>query len=141
MCPSEQAWACEGLQDAERLVARAQVYKGRLKDGSPVAVKVQRPHVVETVSVDLFIIRCGSTSANLPHFHDCSQQLAVAALASASAWELQPGGRAHVLLHESSTLSGGAAGRMATYKSGSSPVLVQERWDLPVAVSVCAGAR
>lgn len=34
-----------------------QVYKGRLKDGSPVAVKVQRPHVVETVSVDLYIIR------------------------------------------------------------------------------------
>jgi predicted unusual protein kinase regulating ubiquinone biosynthesis (AarF/ABC1/UbiB family) len=34
-----------------------QVYKGRLKDGTPVAVKVQRPHVVETVSVDLFIIR------------------------------------------------------------------------------------
>ena len=35
-----------------------QVYKGRLLDGTPVAVKVQRPHVVETVSVDLFIIRC-----------------------------------------------------------------------------------
>ena len=34
-----------------------QVYKGKMKDGSPVAVKVQRPHVVETVSVDLFIIR------------------------------------------------------------------------------------
>lgn len=34
-----------------------QVYKGRLLDGAPVAVKVQRPHVVETVSVDLFIIR------------------------------------------------------------------------------------
>jgi aarF domain-containing kinase len=36
-----------------------QVYKGRLLDGAPVAVKVQRPHVVETVSVDLFIIRWG----------------------------------------------------------------------------------
>lgn len=139
MCPSEKAWACEGLQDAERLVARAQVYKGRLKDGSPVAVKVQRPHVVETVSVDLFIIRCGlpvqtcltCMIALLP-----AEQLAVAALASASAWELQPGGRAHVMLHESSTPSGGAAGRMEAYKSGSSPVLVQQRWDLPVVVSL-----
>ena len=37
----------------------AQVYKGRLKTGELVAVKVQRPHVVETVSVDLHIIRCG----------------------------------------------------------------------------------
>lgn len=35
----------------------AQVYKGRLKTGEEVAVKVQRPYVVETVSVDLFIIR------------------------------------------------------------------------------------
>ncbi len=39
------------------LRAALQVYKGKLKDGTPVAVKVQRPHVVETVSVDLFIIR------------------------------------------------------------------------------------
>ena len=39
------------------LHAALQVYKGKLKDGTPVAVKVQRPHVVETVSVDLFIIR------------------------------------------------------------------------------------
>lgn len=34
-----------------------QVYKGRLKTGETVAVKVQRPYVVETVSIDLFIIR------------------------------------------------------------------------------------
>ena len=34
-----------------------QVYKGRLKSGETVAVKVQRPYVVETVSIDLFIIR------------------------------------------------------------------------------------
>lgn len=34
-----------------------QVYKGRLKSGEQVAVKVQRPYVVETVSIDLFIIR------------------------------------------------------------------------------------
>ena len=36
-----------------------QVYKGRLKSGEQVAVKVQRPYVVETVSIDLFIIRYG----------------------------------------------------------------------------------
>ncbi|KAL5702511.1 hypothetical protein ACHQM5_027723 [Ranunculus cassubicifolius] len=35
-----------------------QVYKGRLKEtGELVAVKVQRPYVIETVTVDLFIIR------------------------------------------------------------------------------------
>ncbi|KAJ4835182.1 hypothetical protein Tsubulata_024990 [Turnera subulata] len=35
-----------------------QVYKGRLKEnGDVVAVKVQRPYVLETVTVDLFIIR------------------------------------------------------------------------------------
>ncbi|XP_024533437.1 uncharacterized protein LOC9641772 [Selaginella moellendorffii] len=35
-----------------------QVYKGRLKEtGEPVAVKVQRPYVLETVTIDLYIIR------------------------------------------------------------------------------------
>jgi aarF domain-containing kinase len=35
-----------------------QVYKGRLKEnGDLVAVKVQRPYVLETVTVDLFVIR------------------------------------------------------------------------------------
>ncbi|KAK9137926.1 hypothetical protein Sjap_008520 [Stephania japonica] len=35
-----------------------QVYKGRLKEnGDLVAVKVQRPYVIETVTIDLFIIR------------------------------------------------------------------------------------
>ncbi|GAX72999.1 hypothetical protein CEUSTIGMA_g451.t1 [Chlamydomonas eustigma] len=34
-----------------------QVYKGRLKTGEQVAVKVQRPYVLETVTVDLYIIR------------------------------------------------------------------------------------
>ncbi|KAK9838371.1 hypothetical protein WJX81_007765 [Elliptochloris bilobata] len=34
-----------------------QVYKGRLKNGDVVAVKVQRPYVLETVTIDLFIVR------------------------------------------------------------------------------------
>ena len=34
-----------------------QVYKGRLPAGDIVAVKVQRPYVLETVTIDLFIIR------------------------------------------------------------------------------------
>jgi aarF domain-containing kinase len=35
-----------------------QVYKGRLREtGELVAVKVQRPYVLETVTIDLFIIR------------------------------------------------------------------------------------
>ncbi|KAL2897512.1 hypothetical protein RDABS01_039295 [Bienertia sinuspersici] len=40
------------------LASLGQVYKGRLKEnGDLVAVKVQRPYVLETVTVDLFIIR------------------------------------------------------------------------------------
>lgn len=35
-----------------------QVYKGRLMSGELVAVKVQRPYVLETVTIDLFILRC-----------------------------------------------------------------------------------
>lgn len=34
-----------------------QVYKGRLKTGEEVAVKVQRPYVLETVTIDLFVLR------------------------------------------------------------------------------------
>eukprot|EP01025_Chloroclados_australasicus_P040545 TRINITY_DN423_c0_g2_i11.p2 TRINITY_DN423_c0_g2~~TRINITY_DN423_c0_g2_i11.p2 ORF type:complete len:776 (+),score=103.02 TRINITY_DN423_c0_g2_i11:149-2329(+) len=34
-----------------------QVYKGKLKSGELVAVKVQRPYVLETVTVDLYVIR------------------------------------------------------------------------------------
>ena len=44
-----------------------QVYKGRLKSGETVAVKVQRPYVVETVSIDLFIIRW--TALRSPSLH------------------------------------------------------------------------
>lgn len=38
-------------------VALIQVYKGKLKTGETVAVKVQRPYVLETVTIDLYIIR------------------------------------------------------------------------------------
>ncbi|GMH43909.1 hypothetical protein BSKO_11843 [Bryopsis sp. KO-2023] len=34
-----------------------QVYKGKLKSGETVAVKVQRPYVLETVTIDLYLIR------------------------------------------------------------------------------------
>lgn len=34
-----------------------QVYKGKLKTGEDVAVKVQRPGVLETVTIDLYVIR------------------------------------------------------------------------------------
>ena len=33
------------------------MYKGKLHSGEVVAVKVQRPYVLETVSADLYIIR------------------------------------------------------------------------------------
>jgi len=34
-----------------------QVYKATLKDGTPVAVKVQRPNMLESVTLDLYVIR------------------------------------------------------------------------------------
>ena len=37
--------------------ALPQVYRGRLKSGEAVAVKVQRPFILETVTVDLYVIR------------------------------------------------------------------------------------
>lgn len=43
------------------LPAGAQVYKGKLKTGETVAVKVQRPYVLETVTIDLYIIRALGT--------------------------------------------------------------------------------
>lgn len=44
-----------------------QVYKGKLMTGEDVAVKVQRPGVLETVTVDLFIIReLGMILRNFP---------------------------------------------------------------------------
>ena len=48
-----------------------QVYKGRLKEnGDLVAVKVQRPFVLETVTIDLFIIRkLGLVLRKFPQVH------------------------------------------------------------------------
>ncbi|RMZ55453.1 hypothetical protein APUTEX25_003577 [Auxenochlorella protothecoides] len=44
-----------------------QVYKGRLHTGEAVAVKVQRPYVLETVTVDLYILReLGTFLRNFP---------------------------------------------------------------------------
>lgn len=43
-----------------------QVYKGRLHSGEQVAVKVQRPFVLETVTVDLFLVRSALPSLVLP---------------------------------------------------------------------------
>eukprot|EP01023_Acetabularia_acetabulum_P028063 TRINITY_DN26537_c0_g1_i1.p1 TRINITY_DN26537_c0_g1~~TRINITY_DN26537_c0_g1_i1.p1 ORF type:complete len:789 (-),score=150.48 TRINITY_DN26537_c0_g1_i1:420-2786(-) len=44
-------------EDPIAAASLGQVYKGKLKTGEIVAVKVQRPYVLETVTVDLFIIR------------------------------------------------------------------------------------
>lgn len=48
-----------------------QVYKGRLREnGDIVAVKVQRPFVLETVTVDLFVIRnLGLVLRKFPQVH------------------------------------------------------------------------
>lgn len=45
-----------------------QVYKGTLKTGETVAVKVQRPYVLETVTIDLFIIRSAFRIKYLSHW-------------------------------------------------------------------------
>ncbi|KAJ9701016.1 hypothetical protein PVL29_006386 [Vitis rotundifolia] len=46
------------MTELQKLSSLGQVYKGRLKEnGDLVAVKVQRPFVLETVTVDLYIIR------------------------------------------------------------------------------------
>lgn len=43
------------------------MYKGRLHTGEAVAVKVQRPYVLETVTVDLYILReLGTFLRNFP---------------------------------------------------------------------------
>lgn len=33
------------------------MYKGKLKTGEKIAVKIQRPYVLETVTIDLYLIR------------------------------------------------------------------------------------
>lgn len=46
----------------------AQVHAARLKDGSDVVVKVQRPHIAERIAADLRILRAGArVFALLPH--------------------------------------------------------------------------
>jgi len=54
--PWRQAYA-ELTPEPIAAASLGQVYKGRLHTGEEVAVKVQRPGVLETVTVDLFIIR------------------------------------------------------------------------------------
>ena len=55
-----------------------QVYKGRLMSGEEVAVKVQRPGVLETVTVDLYIIR--QLGLFLRNFPDITARADVVAL-------------------------------------------------------------
>ena len=57
------------------------MYKGKLKTGEEVAVKVQRPFVLETVTVDLFIIRSAAPCDPQPAFSAVTQHLIVAATA------------------------------------------------------------
>lgn len=49
-----------------------QVYRGRLHSGEEVAVKVQRPFVLETVTVDLFLVRY---QTGWPRTHTCLHAL------------------------------------------------------------------
>lgn len=47
------------------IASEIQVYKGVLKkEGTTVAVKVQRPYVLETVSLDLYLLREAATLAS-----------------------------------------------------------------------------
>ena len=57
---SDWCWVQVYAELTPRPIAAAslgQVYKGKLRSGETVAVKVQRPYVLETVSIDLFVIR------------------------------------------------------------------------------------
>lgn len=54
--PWQEAYA-ELSTDPIAAASLGQVYRGRLHTGEEVAVKVQRPGVLETVTIDLFIIR------------------------------------------------------------------------------------
>lgn len=47
----------EGLLTDTDCLIFVKVYKGKLMSGETVAVKVQRPYVLETVTVDLYLIR------------------------------------------------------------------------------------
>ena len=50
----------EGLEPTAQVVAAAslgQVFRARLVDGSDVAVKIQRPNIMEQIALDLFILR------------------------------------------------------------------------------------
>lgn len=55
-CPWQEIYS-ELTPEPIAAASLGQVYKGRLMTGEAVAVKVQRPGVLETVTVDLFIIR------------------------------------------------------------------------------------
>lgn len=56
-CALAQAIYAELTPSPIAAASLGQVYKGKLKTGEQVAVKVQRPYVVETVTIDLFILR------------------------------------------------------------------------------------
>lgn len=58
------------------------MYKGRLKEnGDLVAVKVQRPFVLETVTIDLFIIRnLGLALRRFPQVMLVKRQLALCSI-------------------------------------------------------------
>lgn len=55
-CPWQEVYA-ELTPEPIAAASLGQVYRGRLHTGEEVAVKVQRPGVLETVTVDLYIIR------------------------------------------------------------------------------------
>ncbi|OVA14177.1 Protein kinase domain [Macleaya cordata] len=65
-----------------------QVYKGRLKEnGDLVAVKVQRPFVLETVTIDLFIIRnLGLVLRNFPYSASQCFQISIDVVGLVDEW-------------------------------------------------------
>lgn len=75
--PWQEVYA-ELTPDPIAAASLGQVYKGRLMTGEAVAVKVQRPGVLETVTVDLFIIR--SMGLVMRRFPTLTQRVDVVAL-------------------------------------------------------------
>ena len=52
-----------GIDDPVAAASLGQVYKAKLKDGRDVAVKVQRPNILEQVALDMHLIRVGAPLA------------------------------------------------------------------------------
>lgn len=68
-CPYDQVYA-ELIPEPVAAASLGQVYKGKLKTGEIVAVKVQRPGLIAQIAIDIYLLRQLATWAqNFPFIH------------------------------------------------------------------------